>query len=265
LLFLGENAFLLEGVLLRKCIIFSILGIWMATKDTDDRPVAEQLPAGGEMVNKDISRQRRKIIKASAAAIPAIMTLRSGAAAAMNSSYQCFNHGENAANVDRVIGDGDGIPHDEWLRLEAKPGKIATYTNGPNTVTLYGIRKNDTTATWDDYRGWNFYDDSGQIDEGGLFEKAKFLDAWPNAVEFYCVPDEPSGLTCISEQNGAPIILPTIVDTAINASTTLVKLLCYYNPDNGDITYYPNAEMPPAHPITESCMCSIRPISQLLG
>ena len=99
----------------------------MATKDTDDRPVVEQLPAGEETVNKDISRHRRKIIKASAAVVPAIMTLRSGAAAAMASTYNCTARDNKLAQEeittpeDYVLEASDGIlPHDHWVRV---PGK----------------------------------------------------------------------------------------------------------------------------------------------
>lgn len=240
----------------------------MSTRDKDESPVVEHPQADKVAVDRDISDHRRKIIKASAVAIPAIMTLRSGAAAAINSSYQCLNHpGADNENIDLVLGDDvNDPPHDEWVRMEAKPGKIVTYTTGgsANTVTLYGIRKNVTTATWDDWRGWDYYDDQGPVNANSL-NNNNFQTAWPMAVEFYCVPGELSGLTCISEQGGAPIDLPAVVETAVNASTTSVFLLAYYNQANGDITFYPMPKEMAVSPITESCMCSIRPVNQLLG
>jgi len=90
----------------------------MAIKDTDDRPVVEQLPTGEETVNKDISTHRRKIIKASAAAIPAIMTLRSGAAAAMASTYHCTARDMKAATNEITAPDNVlEANNDHWLRV----------------------------------------------------------------------------------------------------------------------------------------------------
>jgi hypothetical protein len=267
LLFLGENAFLLEGVLLRKCIIYSILGILMATKDTDDRPVVEQLPAGGETVNKDISRQRRKIIKASAAVVPAIMTLRSGAAAAMNSSYQCFNHGADAPNVDVVIADPDP-PHDEWLRVLAVPGYVVT---GSNDIKYYGV-KNDNTS-WIDVEDWTWwYIDpevsSTEAQEGidGGNVPGVIRNGWDdNKLAIYCITAEIP--TVCWDENGVDITDSIPFDIRVHkieVSETLVKLLAYYNQVTGITTYYPMDQGGVNQPITESCMCSIRPVSQLL-
>ena len=126
----------------------------MATKDTDDRPVVKQLPAGGEMVNKDISRQRRKIIKASAAVVPAIMTLRSGAAAAMASTYNCTARDNKAAlneTPDYVLEASEGIlPHDHWVRV---PGKKVEAPGGGSTPTFVycvetGSGGSQASPTW---------------------------------------------------------------------------------------------------------------------
>jgi hypothetical protein len=173
LLFLGENAFLLEGVLLRKYIIFSILGIWMTTKDTDDRPVVEQLPAGGETVNKDISRQRRKIIKASAAVVPAIMTIRSGAAAAaMTSLNGCINQDADRAAAEKVVYETP----DEWVRVA---GMEVTYKDNstPNTtyIKLYGVPNDGVVpGTPEKYTDW--YDKNGSTTDakGKVYEVKKF-------------------------------------------------------------------------------------------
>ena len=60
--------------------------------------------------------------------------------------------------------------------------------------------------------------------------------------------------------------IPSTIIAKIEASTTLVKLLAYYNPVSGATTYYPieKGEIDGVKPITESCMCSINPVSQLL-
>jgi hypothetical protein len=234
----------------------------MATKDTDDRPVVEQLPAGGETVNKDISRQRRKIIKASAAAIPAIMTLRSGAAAAMNSSYQCFNHGENAANVDLVLGDEAGErlfnpPHDEWLRMSAIPGFIVEY----DSTTYYGVK--NTEAAWDNEGDWTWYYLNNS--NGNLSTKNSnsnpIKNGWDSKTAFYCILGTLGVATVYLDEDGVEITgIPGAILTVIEASKIFVYLLCYYNPDNGDITYHPMPRGDGVSPITESCMCSIRPV-----
>ena len=57
----------------------------MPTRDKDERPVDGQPQAGEVAVDTAVSAHRRKIIKASAAIVPAIMTIRSGAAAAVTS------------------------------------------------------------------------------------------------------------------------------------------------------------------------------------
>ena len=86
----------------------------MTTKDTDDRPMVEQLPAGGETVNKDISRQRRKIIKASAVAVPTIVTLCNGAAAAATSALGCIERDKYASPADEIV-----EAQDTWVRKMA--------------------------------------------------------------------------------------------------------------------------------------------------
>ena len=91
----------------------------MATKDTDDRPVVKQLPAGGETVNKDISRQRRKIIKASAVAVPTIVTLCNSAAAAATSALGCIER-DKSAFLTGDTGDKRVVTeHDTWVRKVA--------------------------------------------------------------------------------------------------------------------------------------------------
>ena len=122
----------------------------MPTKDTDDRPAVEQVPAGGEAVNKDISRQRRKIIKASAAVVPAIMTLRSGAAAAAGSLTGCVDRDKARAageTVDTVLGDNSNDPaHDEWARVPGKAGR-KIITQGTQDV-YYGVLLKDLSFAY---------------------------------------------------------------------------------------------------------------------
>jgi hypothetical protein len=108
----------------------------MATKDTDDRPVVEQLPAGGETVNKDISRQRRKIIKASAVAVPTIVTLCSGAAAAATSALGCIDRDKKALPAEKIV-----VEQDTWVRKMATSKtniQITTKTNQSGNPTAWG-------------------------------------------------------------------------------------------------------------------------------
>jgi hypothetical protein len=136
----------------------------MPTKDKDEGPVVKHSQAGKVAVDRDISDHRRKIIKASAVAIPVIMTLRSGAAAAVASAYQCFNHGPDTdtTDIDPVLGDDDlDPPHDEWLRMEAM--KVVTEDDPP--LTLYGVPNSGVVlgSKKSDYKEW--YDKNGVMYE----------------------------------------------------------------------------------------------------
>ena len=169
----------------------------MTTKDTDDRPVVEQLPAGGETVNKDISRQRRKIIKASAAVVPAIMTIRSGAAAAaMTSLHACVDKDAARSAAAKVV----EVP-DEWVRVAGLQIKsqgtdlFGVPTNGFDSLTNNG--------TTDDYTDW--YDESGspvknsqnsyfdnvsnkEIEDGVRVWLLVHVDIYPEGNEFFMYP-----------------------------------------------------------------------------
>ena len=106
---------------------FKVLGIKMPTRDKDEGSAVEH---------------RRKIIKASAAAIPAIMTLRSGAAAAMASTYQCTARDNRVALAE--IGPDDYVlegtleaNHDHWLRVMGKKVTKTVPGSGGATEIIY--------------------------------------------------------------------------------------------------------------------------------
>jgi hypothetical protein len=220
-----------------------------------------------------ISNQRRKLIKASVATIPALMTLRSGAAAAVASSYQCLNHGATTDN--KILGDNDSDPsHDQWVRVEAKPGKVVTYKNGNNTINLYCIRVSSPPAnSWDLITGWDFYDSNGAAIKN-LPNSAAFRNAWSNATTFYYVPtDTPPGFVCTvaNGMSSGKTICPVIPGPVINkvtASQFTVQLLAYveFYPDGSvsAITHFPN-QSDSAVPFTASCLCSIDPTFQQPG
>jgi len=242
----------------------------MPTKDKDDGPVAGFTQTGEVAIDKKVSEHRRKIIKASAAVVPAIMTLRSGAAVAMASSYQCFEHGADATDVDPVIGDGDGIPHDEWTRMDAKPVYCIT---GDNSKKYYALRKESTTYAWEDVEGWDWYHpnfaNNGKIisDPADILAETNIINGWVNRIAAYCIPADPTGWYCINEygETISTPLNPFVIPAAdIEACKVIVKLLCYYDPVTGYINYYPmKNEIAGALPITESCMCSISPTFQL--
>ena len=223
LLFLGEDAFLLEGALLGKFIIFSMLGILMTTKDTDDRPMVEQLPAGGETVNKDISRQRRKIIKASAVAVPTIVTLCNGAAAAATSALGCIDRDKNALPADSVV-----VEQDTWVR------KIAVYKTDLKI----------TTST----------DDDGDPDAWG--SKGSYLIVDGN---YYL--DNAGSYTLVN--SGGEKVYEKPLNPNTKVTDTEVYVLCYIEFDeSGNIvsrTYYPDRAGDGEFQVTTSCLCSVNP------
>jgi len=239
----------------------------MFTRDKDGQPVAGHLQTGEVAEDRDVSKHRRKIIRASAAVVPAIMTLRSGAAAAMVSSHQCFTHGPDTTDIDPVLGDEEGDPpHDEWTRMDAKPGYVTTGNNGKN---YYALRKESSAYPWEDARGWNWYPPqfvhNGQIitDPEDIAENDNINSGWANRIAFYCLPADPTGWNCIDETGAfistpvAPFLIP---DADLQDSKVIVKLLCYYDPVTGYMSYYPmSSEIAGAMPITGSCMCSINP------
>ena len=93
------------------------------------------------VADKPISHQRRKLIKASAAAVPAVMTLRSGAAAAMGSTYHCTARDNKLAMAeindtsDLALEVTPDFPHDHWVRVWGK--RVTKNVAGGNTITIY--------------------------------------------------------------------------------------------------------------------------------
>ena len=182
------------------------------------------------------SLQRRKLIKASAAAIPAIMTLRSGAAAAMTSTYHCTARDNTFAReqgVDFVLEAVDQVlPHDNWLRIT---GKKVTKTHQGQTFTFYCVETGEGTV--------------------------------PALGDWQCF-NEADG----SEYTGPP---PPINSNDITRGKTVALLAFLEFDEHGNDTgapvlYYPRilqvAPAPPGYsPLTGSCLSSIHPNLNLLG
>ena len=232
-------------------------------------------------VKSGVSVQRRKLIKASAAVVPAIMTLRSGAAAAMTSSAnRCLTNPDTRINTTSDIGGipavlGDEVPPlplDEWLRVTARPGMKLMYATGKsnNYKPYYLIRDdNNTSSLWTDIEGWLIYDQDGALKDGGarrnMLGNVDFMTAWSNAVAFYGVDSYPHGWVFIVKSGGA--VTPPVpggVSSAMKISTTQVYLLAYYNAGPPVVvTYYPMPREGDALLINGSCLTSINPAFQI--
>ena len=240
----------------------------MPTRDKDERPAARDSQAGKVAVESTVSEHRRKIIKASAAVVPAIMTLRSGAAAAMTSSAnRCLNKDDTPINttsdvggIDPVLGDYEPArPLDEWLRVVSWSFFKCMYATGNSAEKPYFlIRKDNSSLGWPDLEGWDIRDMNGDLRDN-LRKKDDFITAWNNRVAMYAVDSYPDGMKFIGE-SGAAVTVPEAVSSYIKISTTQTYSLAYYK--EGDITIYP---MPQGDAllITGSCLCSINPTFQL--
>ena len=195
----------------------------MPTKDKDERPVVEH-PQTGNVAEKDVSEHRRKIIKASAAVVPAIMTIRSGAAVAMTSINQCEERDAARAALlpesEYAVGDPD-----EWVRMEAMSVVIG---NNPS-ITLYSVPDNGVvTKLLADYTEW--YDETGST-------------------------KEIKG----SNKEYSEIVKQKDIDN----TGKVVYLLCYVDATTGVYNWYPQkpvyAQDQGTSAITGSCLCSVNP------
>lgn len=187
-----------------------------------------------EGTDVSVSIRRRQLIKASAAAVPAVMTLRSGAAAAMASTYHCTSRDNDLALVeitetnDYVLDVTPEMPHDHWVRVA---GKRVT-TSGSNPVTIYCTQ----TGTGDREDAWQCFDVDG------------------------------NELTTSREK-------PNLRQIENGDDVALLAFLNFneYGDDTGDpVLYYPLIQAvqpaPPGYsPLTGSCLSSIHPNLTLPG
>jgi len=253
--------------------------------DTNNGEVASNSGSKGaagtyeKPVESGVSVQRRKLIKASAAAIPVIMTLRSGAAAAMTSSAnRCLTNPDTLIKTESDIGGIDYVlgdeypppPLDEWLRVVAKPGMKLMMPSGQSSkYKPYYLIKDNTSSSWDDIEGWLIYDKDGELKVDNPREKllghSYFTTAWNTRVAFYGVDSYPHGWVFIDKSGGA--VTPPVpggVSSAMKISTTQVYLLAYYNAGPPVVvTYYPMPREGDALLINGSCLTSINPAFQI--
>ena len=225
--------------------------------------------------NDVVSARRRKLIRASAAAVPAIMTLRSGSAAAVASLHGCIERDAAMAQLleekDNVYGDGsDELTHDQWARVVGKAGMKVTITHGnSDSATDYYCLKNTTsTQNWEDIEGWDCFHDNGnqvsQVDSNAIKNR------WDTAekLKYYSL-NKTTGWEHINEF-GHDMIPPPPSKIPFGDGRD-VYLLLYVASAYGEIsgaTYYPrvaavNDVM--ASPITDSCLCSVDPNGNILG
>jgi len=139
-----------------------------ATPDTG----ITRVKAGGTEEVSEISSQRRKLIKASAAAIPAVMTLRSGAASAM-SAYGCTTHDNTLARNEPAaqVLDPDingALTHDHWIRvpglrvpIPGGGGSVAYCINIQGTYTCYDENGQPYTGSGNSSWNDNFIENHG--------------------------------------------------------------------------------------------------------
>ena len=206
----------------------------MPTRDKDERPVAQDLQTGRVAAESAVSEHRRKIIKASAAVVPAIMTIRSGAAAAMNSINQCIEEdarrGGLLTDTDKLVWGDDPINEpldalDEWFRVAVWMVQVKV---GNADVNLYGLPESGIVSdNIDHYSKW--YDETGS--------------------------------TVDSKNNSSPYT-EIVKDKEFDAGK-LVYVLAYVDterPPYPYITWYPKPLEGEVSPITGSCLCSVNPV-----
>lgn len=218
-----------------------------------------------------VSARRRRFIRASAA-VPVIMTLRSGAAAAAV-SMDCRDNDANRALADppdSVLGDVSGEPaHDEWLRIFANIGKkVSAKVNGTQGL-YYIVETNSATEPFD------YFDSAGNpVTGNGQINQIN------NGTQTVCYYVEQNGWECTVDEGvvggctpaSCTTMLPTgPLTTALTASLEtneykvvqlLVSASWTADGQTAFLTYYP--QMPVANdyigaPITDSCWCSVSP------
>ena len=189
----------------------------MHIKDKDDKTAAKNQSAV-DLAERDVSEQRRKLIRASAAAVPAIMTLRSGAAAAMTSINQCID--EDAARATQISenrlvwGDSTDEPLsalDEWARVKGK--KV---TKGQST---YYCVQNMSGA-------WECYDSEGKPPPGNSLQDGEieagmdvyllaYVDTASGGYTWY-----PQKVLAVNDQAASPITGSCL--TSVNPDVNIV-------------------------------------------
>jgi len=188
----------------------------MPTNDKDGKSATDVSRAGEVAGEKAVSEHRRKLIKASAAVVPAVMTLHSGAAVALTSIQQCIAGDAATAAIDPpelVWGDTEGEgPLDEWTRVK---GKEVEKQN-----TTYYCVKNNSNA-------WECYDSNGDAPPGnGNSLQDSEIEAGTDVYLLAYVDTEADAYTWY----------PKSLSLEVSTATPITgSCLCSVNPDISDL------------------------------
>jgi hypothetical protein len=205
----------------------------MPTRDKDERPAVERTQTGEVVVDRDVSKHRRKIIKASAAVVPAIMTLRSGAAAAVASTYSCtYRNNKDALTEigpdDYVLEGSLEVNHDHWLRVMGK--KVTKNVQGTQKV-IY-CTETGPGGVGNPAAAWQCFNEDGTVYDG--INQGDINNAEDVSLLVFLKFDE------YGNDTGEPALYYPIIQTVQPA--------------------------PPGYsPLTGSCLASIHPNLNLLG
>lgn len=256
--------------------------------DKDKLPAQNSVTTNSEAEDNatcdSVSIRRRRFIRASAAAVPVILTLRSGAAAAA-ASMDCRDNDAQAARAnppDSVLGDLAGDPaHDQWLRIFANVGKKITATvkfSGNVTVengVYYLVERKELAPN--NKPVFDYFDGitGALIDKGGITNQ---IDSGDKAVCYYvyadngweCTVDEgvvggcnSSSCTVILPSSPLTVALTGSIDTKLYKEVQLLVSVSWSaDGQTATMTYYPQKPLAGDYagaPITDSCWCSVSP------
>ena len=240
--------------------------------NTEESPISE----GNKEATKAsiVSTRRRRLIKASAAAVPAIMTLRSGDALALT-SLDCRDLTEVRYTAGLISHDPDA-----WVRIPGCPARRLYYID---TIYYYlgliqGKHRYYTAADGKKVSLNKIEDESlktALVELAGTPDPNCFFVNKAYKQTQTCFADETEGWECAfqigsldtatkEDVNGNPLVnhLYEWCGTEIE----MQQLLAFFTWDGDEIcgvTYAPMStvtnDVAGAAPITGSCMCSVNP------
>ena len=153
---------------------------------------------GGAVVKSGVSVQRRKLIKASAAAMPVIVTLRSGAVAAATSALGCVEKDVNAPAADTVV-----PAEDTWVRkIATKKVDLKIKIDGKQEKKATYLIVDGKYYKWDDTSSYDLVNGSGETiteksSDSGVVTSTVYVlcyiefDAYGNVLNITYYPDLP--------------------------------------------------------------------------
>ncbi|MBN2701462.1 MAG: hypothetical protein JXR29_08435 [Methylothermaceae bacterium] len=112
---------------------------------------------GRDKSGPEVSRTRRRLVKSAVAAAPVVLTLRSGAALANASAYQCIERNQNESTTPDVL-LGPEEEADMWVR---------------ESVPCRQLKKNDDNPFWvyaDPNSSGRWIEETDNLTEPRIFE-----------------------------------------------------------------------------------------------